>query len=158
MAMDVRPTIIRLPKPWLALIAGRVRRQAQLSFLDILFLRVEIHTDSKKLVVSSRPRWSKGMLGISETIKLSMIMTPKSESVGGLLPSLWYEGLLGLSILSFSVKQENSPKRRNLILPRRGMWWPVSLYRPLEERDDDGAAYEAMFESLADWANTGQWT
>lgn len=156
MAMDVRPTIIRLSKPWLALIAGRVRKQAHLSFLDILFLRVEIHTDSKKLVISSRK--FKGMLGISETIKLSSIMTPKSESVGGFFPSLWFEGLMGLTILSFSVKHENNPKRRYIILPRRGMWWPVSLMRPLEQHDDDGPAYEAMFGSLADWAGNGKWT
>lgn len=150
MAMDVRPTIIVLPKPWNALLSGAARKAAQLSFIELLFLRVEIHTDSKRLVYSTSWFWDRA--GQMWIIDLNEIQLPEKVDLEGVI---WSETVLDLTVVKFTVK--GSDKERRILLPRRDMWWPTSLSRPGGRKIKAGPGYALMLKSLASWASNGKW-
>lgn len=151
MAMDIRPTIIILPKPWLGLLSSSARRAARLSLIELLFLRVELHMDSKRLVYSTSWFWDRA--GEMYVIDFVDMQIPEKVNLDGVV---WSETILNLTVVKFMVK--GSDKERRLLLPRRGMWWPTSLRRPTERPITAGPGYALMLKSLAGWANNGQWT
>lgn len=151
MAMDVRPTVIVLPKPWMGLFSLSARHAAHISLIELLFLRVEIHTDSKRLVYSTSWFWDRA--GQMWVIELVDIQLPEKVDLEGVV---WSEMVLDLTVVKFTVR--GSDKERRLLLPRRGMWWPTSLQRPREKRISAGPGYALMLKSLASWASNGKWT
>jgi hypothetical protein len=155
MAMDVRPEIIVLPKPWGLLLWPTGRKVVGITLIEVFSLRMWINVETKTLWMSTS--WVRGTIGNSYGVELIEIQVPEQVKYPGIFP----EVLLNLSGVQFSIKGSGATKTemRVVPLPRRGMWWPENIHRPRKgAKSRAGAAYVLAFKSLSKWANTGQWT